>query len=37
MEQIKSWFLSLGKQKKTLVVFVGVIVLLVILSKIGII
>mgnify|MGYP003126483002 FL=1 len=37
MEQIKSWFLSLGKRKKTLVVFVGVIVLLVILSKIGII
>jgi len=37
MEQIKSWFLGLGKRKKTLVVFVGVIVLLVILSKIGII
>ena len=37
METIKSWFLSLGNRKKTLVVFVGVIVLLVILSKIGII
>jgi hypothetical protein len=37
METIKSWFLGLGKRKKTLVVFVGVIVLLVILSKIGII
>ena len=37
METIKSWFLCLGKRKKTLVVFVGVIVLLVILSKMGII
>ena len=37
MEQIKSWFLSLGKRKKTLGVFVGVNVLLVILSKMGII
>ena len=37
MEKIKSWFLGLVKRKKTLVVFVGVIVLLVILSKIGVI
>jgi hypothetical protein len=37
METIKSWFLSLGKQKKTLVVFISIIVVLVILSKMGII